>query len=177
MGKMNLNWARARPMILMLVLWCAAFDAAKAQGELGLGCAPRLLAVAPGGTQTLTVSVSTAPATDVVVNLSSDNPAVASVPATVTIPAGQTTVPVTVSGVARGATFITATTDSEQATSNVYVAARFSGDMRRLPAAPLRVTIQGLTYESPLFALPLRVLILPVPFAITQPVRADVRNP
>jgi hypothetical protein len=56
---------------------------------------------------TLTLS-SPAPAGGVTVNLSSDNPAVATVPATATIPANGTSVIVPVTGVAAGATLIRA---------------------------------------------------------------------
>ncbi len=190
-------WARAGPVVtgflaVVIVLGGGGFETVAAatspkagaekpapekgsSGGLGLRCAPRLLAVAPGATQPLTVQVNTAPAADLIVNLISNNPAIASIPDRVTIPAGQTSAPVTVTGGTGGATFITASTDTEQATSNVYVAARFSGDVSRLPVSAVRVTIPP--HPQPTLALPLRVLVLPIPFAITQPVKAEIRNP
>lgn len=66
-------------------------------------------AVATGGTGTGTVTIDSPQGTDTVVTLTSANPAVATVPATRTIPAGSTSVNYTVTGVSAGTTMITAT--------------------------------------------------------------------
>ena len=145
----------------------------------GLRCAPRLLAVTPGGARAMTVRVDTAPKADLTVNLAVSNPLVASVPAAITIPAGQTSAPVTVTGGAGGSAFITARTEAEQAACSVYVADRLSDPVVRFPTASVRVTI-GSPHERPeppKLAPPVRVMILPVPFAVTRPVKVELRAP
>ena len=58
--------------------------------------------IAPGGTASFTVSSSVAPESDILVNISSDNTSVATVPEQVTIKAGETSVAGTITGVAAG---------------------------------------------------------------------------
>lgn len=180
MDKFKLIRARAGPtilrLLLMFVLCFATFSTVKAQGELGLSCSPTLLAVTPGGTATLTVSVDTAPGADLTVNLVSNNPSIAGVPDAVTIRAGETSAPVTVTGVGQRSTFITAATAIEQASCSVYVAPRLSGSVVRFPAQSVRVIVGPLP-ESVTPVQPVRVLVGPIPFAITQPVEVRVRAP
>lgn len=64
--------------------------------------APETSSIRQGSTGMLTATISVAQPTDTVVNLASSNPGVASVPATVTIPAGFTSANITVTGVAVG---------------------------------------------------------------------------
>src|SRR5439155_12904342 len=65
------------------------------------------LTVAPGDTQSLTLTLSgPAPAGGLTVNVSSSNPGAATVPATATFVAGGTTVSVPVTGVSTGTTTI-----------------------------------------------------------------------
>ena len=49
------------------------------------------------------------------------------------------------------------------------------GDVVRVPAASVRVIVGPL--PAPTLGPAVRVLVGPVPFAITQPVRTEVRNP
>src|SRR5581483_5832689 len=67
-----------------------------------LGFAPPTGSVAQGSTQNLNLQLSGAAPASITVNLSSSNTSVATVPATVTIPAGQSKVNVPVTGVAVG---------------------------------------------------------------------------
>lgn len=66
-------------------------------------------AVATGGSGTGTVTIDTVQGTDTMVSLSSGDTGVATVPATVTIPAGSTSANYTITGVAAGTSMITAT--------------------------------------------------------------------
>ncbi len=148
-------------------------------GLLGLRCAPSLLAVTPGGSRALIVSVDAPPDLDLTVNLLSDNPSIAGVPATATIPAGQTSGVAMVSGGTRGTTFITARVDTERAGCSVYVADRLTGSVYRNPAASVLVVVgtPNDRPEPPKLAPPVAVTVSPVPFAVTQPARIDIRSP
>ena len=74
--------------------------------------APTTLSIASNGVGSLLVTLSSAPSTVATVSLSSSDPTKASVPASVNVPAGQTTAVVTVTGVSAGGTTITATYNS-----------------------------------------------------------------
>lgn len=77
---------------------------------------PSGVLVAPSLSRSVPITLSDpAPAGGLVVTLVSSNPAVASVPASVTVPAGATAVNFTLSGVAVGATSISASADNYQA--------------------------------------------------------------
>jgi hypothetical protein len=146
---------------------------------LGLRCAPSLLAVTPDGSHALIVSVGAPPDVDLTVNLLADNPSIAGVSATATIPAGQTFGVAIVTGGTRGATFITARVDSERAGCSVYVAESLTGLVYRHPAASVLVTVgtPNDRPEPPKLAPPVGVTVLPVPFAVTQPARIDIQSP
>jgi uncharacterized protein YjdB len=83
--------------------------------------APPALPLSQGGTGILTATVSAIQQTDAVMTLQSSNPAVATVPATVTIPANQLTVPIPVSGVAPGTATITASLNGSSLQSAITV--------------------------------------------------------
>jgi hypothetical protein len=160
-------------LLALLVLGCAVLGTANAQDVLGLNCGPTLLAVRPGGTATLTVTVDTPPAADLTVNLMSDDPTVAGVPDTITIRAGETSASVTVSGIARGNTFVTASTDTEASNCSVYVAPPLSNRVIRFPAQMVRVTV----LNPPTLMPAVRVRVGPPLLPLTQPVKVTVRAP
>ncbi len=93
--------------------------------SLGFDPTPATLVIAETNTVSIALNTSSpAPAGGLLVTLTSDNPAIATVPGTVTIPAGQTSVNVPVTGVAIGTTTINASaTGSNVATKNVQVTA------------------------------------------------------
>jgi hypothetical protein len=77
--------------------------------NVSIGFASNTLSVAEGATQTISVqSTSPAPAGGLTLNLTSVNTGVATVPASITIPQGQTTAQVPVSGVLAGTTNVKA---------------------------------------------------------------------
>lgn len=82
---------------------------------------PNPLNLAAGGTGTLTATLAPAPTAAGSLTISSANPAVATVPASVSFATGQTTVPVTVTAVASGSTTITVTLNGGSAASQVTV--------------------------------------------------------
>ena len=96
---------------------------------------PNPLNLAAGTTGTLTVTLAPASTAAGSLMVSSANPAVATVPASVSFTAGQTTVPITVTAVAAGSTTVTATLNGGSAASQVTVS----------PAVP---TITGFTPTS-----------------------------
>ncbi len=71
-----------------------------------LSFSPTSVSVGQGASQFLTLLLSAPLSTSLTVNLSSDNPAVASVPATITIPANTTSASIRITGVAAGSTTI-----------------------------------------------------------------------
>ena len=90
-----------------------------------LSLSPRSLAIASGGSAAMTLSASYAGATDFQVLLSSSNTAVATVPAIVTIPAGQTSVTFDVTAQStNGGALILAGAGSQSATAIVAVGSR-----------------------------------------------------
>lgn len=95
---------------------------------------PSSLTLSVGGTAPLTVTLSSAPASAASVAMVSSDPTKATVPATVTVPAGQTTAVVSVTGVAAGATTVTATYNSSNKASSVAVSNPASGTWSNAPA-------------------------------------------
>ncbi|HME09575.1 MAG TPA: invasin domain 3-containing protein [Bryobacteraceae bacterium] len=71
-----------------------------------LSFSPGSVSIGQGASQFLTLILSAPLSANLTVNLSSDNPAVATVPATVTLPANTTSASIRVSGVAGGSTVI-----------------------------------------------------------------------
>lgn len=95
---------------------------------------PSSLTLSVGGIAPLTVTLSSAPASAASVAMVSSDPTKATVPATVTVPAGQTTAVVSVTGVAAGATTVTATYNSSNKASSVAVSNPASGTWSNAPA-------------------------------------------
>jgi hypothetical protein len=104
--------------------------AASPQISLGNGNCPAA-PIEPGTNALATISISPAQGTDTVISLQSSNPAVATVPPTVTILAGQTSATFVISGVSNGSTTITATLPDalggDTATCTTVVIARSEG--------------------------------------------------
>ena len=91
----------------------SGFTSASTNVQVGaiLSLTPQSLILAPGSSQPITVTVSTtAPAGGLLVNLQSNNASVASVPASVTIPANATSTTALVTGVSGGSATISAST-------------------------------------------------------------------
>ena len=83
--------------------------------------APPALPLTQGGSGILTATISATQQTDAVMTLQSSNPSVATVPATVTIPANQIAVPIPVSGMAPGTATITASMNGSSLQSAITV--------------------------------------------------------
>ncbi|MBI3722020.1 MAG: hypothetical protein HY248_05655, partial [Fimbriimonas ginsengisoli] len=83
---------------------------------------PPALPITQGGTGILTATISAVQPSPTNIGLISDNPAAATVPPTATIPSGQLTVSIAVTGIAPGATTITATLNGSHISSIVTVA-------------------------------------------------------
>ncbi|HSB81585.1 MAG TPA: hypothetical protein VLM91_22630, partial [Candidatus Methylomirabilis sp.] len=100
---------------------------------------PPALPITEGGTGTLTATVSDAKADPIPIALQSSAPGVASVPPSVTVPAGQVSVDIPVTGVVPGVATITATLNGSTAQSVVTV--RPAGPtLIRLDPATLQIT-------------------------------------
>jgi len=82
---------------------------------------PPSIAVTQGASGNFTVTISATRAADTPVPVVSSNPGIASVPAMVTVPAGQLSAPVPVSGVSPGTAQITASLNGSSASSQVTV--------------------------------------------------------
>lgn len=95
---------------------------------------PSALGVAVGAVQGLTVTLSSAPASAATVSVSSSDPTKATVPATVTVSAGQTSASIPVTGVASGSSTITATYNSSNKTAAVTVSNPASSSWTNAPA-------------------------------------------
>lgn len=95
---------------------------------------PSTLGVAVGATQGLTVTLSSAPSSVASVSVSSSDPTKATVPATVSVPAGQTSASIPVTGVAAGSSTITATYNSSNKTAAVTVSNPASSSWTNAPA-------------------------------------------
>lgn len=95
---------------------------------------PSSATVSVGGTQSLTVTLTSAPSANATVALSSSDVTKATVPATVSVPAGQLSATVPVTGVAAGSSTITATYNSTEKTSAITVANPATGTWPNVPA-------------------------------------------
>ena len=95
---------------------------------------PSTLGVAVGAAQGLTVTLSSAPSSVASVSVSSSDPTKATVPATVSVPAGQTSASIPVTGVAAGSSTITATYNSSNKTASVTVSNPASSSWTNAPA-------------------------------------------
>lgn len=82
---------------------------------------PSTETITQGATGTLTVTISAARSANTTVALTSSTPGIASVPATVTVPAGQTSAPIAVSANTPGTAVITASLNGTSATSTITV--------------------------------------------------------
>ena len=96
--------------------------------------APTTFGVGVGGVQSITVTLSSAPTSAAVVSLSSSDAAKATVPATVTVPSGQLSATIVVTGVAIGASTITATYNGSNKTAVATVFAPASDTWLNVPA-------------------------------------------
>ena len=94
---------------------------------------PSVLSIASSGVGSLLVTLSSAPSAAAVVSLSSSDATKATVPASVTVPAGQTTAVVTVTGVAVGGAVITATYNSSSKTATISVSSPVSTTWSNAP--------------------------------------------
>lgn len=95
---------------------------------------PSSLGVSVGAVQSLTVTLSSAPASVASVSVSSSDPTKATVPATVSVAAGQLSANIPVTGVAAGSSTITATYNSSNKTAAVTVSNPASGSWANAPA-------------------------------------------
>lgn len=95
---------------------------------------PSSFGVAVGAVQGLTVTLSSAPPSGVSVSVSSSDPTKATVPATVSVAAGQTSANIPVTGVAAGSSIITATYNGSNKTSTATVSNPASGTWSNAPA-------------------------------------------
>ena len=82
---------------------------------------PPTLPVTQGGTGSLTATISAVQGTPTTVELQSSDPSITTVPATVTVPAGQLSIGIPVTGVAPGTAAITATLNGSSLQSTVTV--------------------------------------------------------
>ena len=96
---------------------------------------PSSRTIAPGGGGNFSATLTGAAGSDTTVTLTSSNPAVATVPASIVIPAGGTSATFRVTAVAVGTARIIATQGSATATANITVANETQPCTR--PAAPL----------------------------------------
>ena len=95
---------------------------------------PSSLGVSVGAVQGLTVTLSSAPSSVASVSVSSSDPTKATVPATVSIAAGQLSANIPVTGVAAGSSTITATYNSSNKTAAVTVSNPASSTWANAPA-------------------------------------------
>jgi hypothetical protein len=94
---------------------------------------PSSLGVSVGAVQSLTVTLSSAPASVASVSVSSSDPTKATVPATVSVAAGQLSANIPVTGVAAGSSTITATYNNSNKTAAVTVSNPASGSWSNAP--------------------------------------------
>ncbi len=102
---------------------------------------PDRLTITQGGSGTLTVTLNAVQSTDTLVDLASSAPGVASVEPNVTVPAGQTSAEIPVSGNTPGPADITASLNGSHATSMVTVTPALPSIVSLIP--PLRTVILG----------------------------------
>lgn len=94
---------------------------------------PATFSIPVGGTQSLQVTLTSAALSAATVTLNSSDATKATVPASVVIPAGQTSVQFLVTGVSAGSSTITATYNSTNKTSAATVSAAVSADWANAP--------------------------------------------
>jgi RHS repeat-associated protein len=82
---------------------------------------PSSLLVTQGASGTLTLTLTSAPATNTTVALSSSAPGIANVPASITLPAGQLTTSIAINGVSPGTSQISASLNGSTVTSQITV--------------------------------------------------------
>ena len=114
---------------------------------------PASLTIGIGGQGALTVALSSAPATAAVISLSSSDVTKATVPATVTISAGQTTAAIAVVGVASGGSTITATYNSTSKQATVTVGGSQSATWPNGPVGAVVLLNHSFTTVAPLVAV------------------------
>ena len=113
--------------------------------------APTTLSIASNGVGSLLVTLSSAPSTVATVSLSSSDPTKASVPASVNVPAGQTTAVVTVTGVSAGGTTITATYNSSSKQATVAVSSPISSTWANAPLGGVVLADQNCSNKNGFF--------------------------
>jgi len=109
---------------------------------VGLRFDPRLTGVAPGATTPVRLVLTSALPHDLVVDVSAVDPALLSVPTTVTIAAGETAHVVPITGVAVGSTTVLASSSLGTAGSIVSVSPLASQQTFNVQAAPTEVSVQ-----------------------------------
>ena len=112
---------------------------------------PSVLSIAASGVGSLLITLSSAPSAAAVVSLSSSDVTKATVPATVTVPAGQTTAIITVTGVAAGGSTITATYNSTSKQATISVSAPVSGSWSNAPIGGVVLLDQNCSNLNGLF--------------------------
>lgn len=120
----------------------------------GLRVSPRLLGLTPGGTTTLTYLASSALDADLVITLAPADAAVIGAPASVTIPAGQSSVDVAITGLAVGNTTLVATSANGRADAVLAVSHVVSQQDLTAVSAPVGTLV--------LPALSLGAVVVPV---------------
>lgn len=136
---------------------------------------PSVLSIASSGVGSLLVTLSSAPSAAAVVSLSSSDATKATVPASVTVPAGQTSAPVQVTGVAAGSSTITASYNSTSQQSVVTVSNPASGAWANAPAGGTVLfdsalsSLSGLIDDFPPSSTP--VTIADAPFSPSMGIR------
>lgn len=95
---------------------------------------PSSMSITTGGVSPLTVTLSSAPGAPAAVTLVSSDPTKATVPASVTVPAGQLSASVSVTAVAAGSSNVTATYNSTDKVCAVTVSNPASGEWGNAPA-------------------------------------------
>ena len=111
---------------------------------------PTSLTLTVGGSGPVTVNLSSAPSASATVSLSSSDVTKATVPASVIVPAGQTTGHITVTGVAAGTSDITATYNSSSKICAVTVSNPVSSSWANAPAGGTVLIDHAFNTVSPL---------------------------
>lgn len=149
---------------------------------VGLRFDPRLTGVAPGATTPVRLVLTSALPHDLVVDVSAVDPALLSVPTTVTIAAGETAHVVPITGVAVGSTTVLASSSLGTAGSIVSVSPLASQQTFNVQAAPTEVSVQkppsaGLLLAAGSGQRTVTLRLLANPAAAITPVTVDTSNP
>ena len=112
---------------------------------------PTSLSLTVGGSGPVTVNLSSAPSASATVSLSSSDVTKATVPASIIVPAGQTTGLITVTGVAAGTSNVTATYNSSSKICAVTVSNPVSGSWANAPAGGTVLLDHAFNTVSPVF--------------------------